>query len=442
MSKVELKINWREPENLKRLLTLGDTDLRQYYHWVDWEALKRTRRKYKSKLRELSSMEKDPTKNYEQDGNSELQKLASIFQEAGLNINADDLEGASRAGFHVGFIRNAEGEIEYTKPLPNVQFANKKKHTIEDFISQADPLDIKPSKKKPAERDYKLIVVFGDSQIEYRQIKGEYVPIHDERAIDIVRQLCKEYQPEVIVNLGDTVDLAALSRFPADSDHFRHSLNPAFNRVHRMYAELRADTPHAEIHEVDSNHNTRLGKFIINKVPELYGIRQAGSPETDYPALTYPFFANLADVNVKWHSGYGAAEFVYGADYKSPPIVFKHGVTVVSNGSTANKESKENPDVHVVRGHGHRMESHYRTNRAGLYLASIMVGCTCRIDGWVPSYHSAVDDYGNPVKRQEAWQQGLLIITDYLNGEYQFDHVAIKDGKAYFEGKEFTSDEQ
>ena len=71
-----------------------------------------------------------------------------------------------------------------------------------------------------------------------------------------------------------------------------------------------------------------------------------------------------------------------------------------------------------------------------------MVGCTCRIDGWVPSYHSAVDDYGNPVKRQEAWQQGLLIITDYLNGEYQFDHVAIKDGKAYFEGKEFTSDEQ
>lgn len=434
------QINWTDPENLKRLLTASDDDLRQYYHWLEWETIARTRRKYKQKLRELTAMEKEPNR-YEQNDTPELDKLAQVFQDAGININAEDLEGASRAGFHVGFIRNAEGEIEYTKPLPNVQFGKQKKKNLEDFISQADPVNIKASTRKPAERDYKLIVVFGDSQIEYRQIKDQYVPIHDERALEIVRQLCREYQPEVIVNLGDTVDLAALSRFQADSDHFRHSLNPAFNRVHRMYAELRADTPHAEIHEVDSNHNTRLGKFILNKVPELYGLRQANTPDTDYPALTYPFFANLADVGVKWHSGYGAAEFVYGADYQAPPIVFKHGTTVVSNGSTANKESKENPETHVVRGHGHRMESHYRTNRAGRYLGSIMVGCTCRIDGWVPSYHSAVDDYGNPVKRQEPWQQGLLIITDYMNGEYNFDHIAIRDGKAYYEGKEFIAGE-
>lgn len=436
------QINWQDPENLKRLLTLSDADLRQYYYWVNWETIKRTRRKYKQKLRELSSMEKEPTKNYEQDeDNSELQKLAQVFQDAGINIDAEDLEGASRAGFHVGFIRNAEGEIEYTKPLPNVQFGKRKKMALNDFISQADPVDIKPNKTKPVERDYKLIVVFGDSQIEYRQINGEYMPIHDERALEIVRQLCREYQPEVIVNLGDTIDLAALSRFQADSDHFRHSLNPAFNRVHRMYAELRAESPNAEIHEVDSNHNTRLGKFILNKVPELYGIRQAGTDESSYPALTYPFFANLDAVNVKWHSGYGAAQYVYGTDYQAPPIVFKHGTTVVSNGSTANKESKENPETHIIRGHGHRMETHYRTTRAGLYLASIMVGCTCRVDGWVPSYGSAVDDYGMPVKKQEQWQQGVLIITDYMNGEYNFDHIAIRDGKAYYEGKEFIANE-
>lgn len=432
------KVNWQDPENLKRLLTLSNDDLRQYYHWIEWEALSRTRRKYKKRLRELAAMEKDPAlKNELSKESSELDKLAQVFQDAGINIDAEDLEGASRAGFHVGFIRNAEGEIEYTKPLPNVQFGKRKERSLESFISQADPVQIKPNKAKPVERDYKLIMVFGDSQIEYRQINGELQPVHDERALNIVRQLCREYQPEVIVNLGDTIDLAALSRFQADSDHFRHSLNPAFNRVHRMYAELRAETPNAEIHEVDSNHNTRLGKFILNKVPELYGIRQAGTPETNYPALTYPFFANLDAVDVKWHSGYGAASYVYGTDYQAPPIVFKHGVTVVSNGSTANKESKDNPETHIVRGHGHRMETHYRTNRAGLYLASVMVGCTCRIDGFVPSYGSAVDDYGIPVPKQENWQQGLLIVTDYLNGQYQFDHVAINNGIAYYNGKEF-----
>lgn len=428
-----MTINWQEPENLKKLLTATDDELRQYYHWIEWETISRTRRKYRQKLRELQ-MEKEPRHEQVQ---SELDKLAQVFQDAGINIGAEDLEGASRAGFHVGFIRNAEGEIEYTKPLPNVQFGNRKKKAIEDFISQADPVSIKPNKAKPIERNYKLIVVFGDSQIEYRQINGEYVPIHDERALDIVRQLCREYQPEVIVNLGDTIDLAALSRFQADSDHFRHSLNPAFNRVHQMYAELRAESPNAEIHEVDSNHNARLGKFILNKVPELYGIRQAGTPDTDYPALTYPFFANLDAVDVKWHAGYGAAAYVYGNEYNAPPIVFKHGVTVVSNGSTANKESKDNPETHLVRGHGHRMETHYRTNRAGMYLASIMVGCTCRIDGYVPSYGSAVDDFGIPVPKVENWQQGVLVITDYMNGHYNFEHIAINNGKAYYEGKEF-----
>jgi len=427
-------VDWTSPDNLKRLLTLPDDDLRQYYHWLDWETLSRTRRKYRAKLRKVTGMEQE--KNYEKEA-SELDKLARVFQDAGINIEATDLEGASRAGFHVGFIRNAEGEIEYTKPLPNVQFGKRKQRALEDFISQADPINIKPSKAKPKKRDYRHLVVFGDSQIEYRSIGGEMVPIHDERALDVVRQVCKELSPEVIVNLGDTVDLAALSRFQPDSDHFRHSLNPAFNRVHQMYAQLRAENPHAEIHEVDSNHNTRLGKFILNKVPELYGIKQAGSPDTAYPALTYPFFANLEAVDVKWHSGYGAAQYVYGNEYQAPPIVFKHGVTVVSNGSTANKESKDNPETHIVRGHGHRMESHYRTTRAGRYLASIMVGCTCRIDGFVPSYGSAVDDFGIPVPKQENWQQGILIVTDYMNGEYNFDHVAINNGVAHYRGKEF-----
>ena len=71
-----------------------------------------------------------------------------------------------------------------------------------------------------------------------------------------------------------------------------------------------------------------------------------------------------------------------------------------------------------------------------------MVGCTCRIDGYVPSYHSAVDDMGVPVKRTEAWQQGLLVITDYQNGHYNFEHIAINEGRAFYEGKEFIGDEQ
>lgn len=378
------------------------------------------------------------------EGKIEMPKSPEIYNpsETAHLLKPFGLENAQDAdvSYHVGYIKNSDGEIEYTKPLPSVRArTSTPRRELSDFISQADPINIKPSRRKPVKRDHKLILAFGDSQIDYRQIDGEYVPIHDERALGVVAMMAKEFQPETIVNLGDTIDLAALSRFPADSDHFNHSLNPAFNRVHKMYADLRTESPNSDIHEVDSNHNTRLSKFILKQVPELYGIRQAGTSEENYPTLTYPFFANLDAVGVTWHSGYGAAEYVYGEDEEKPPIVFKHGQSVVSGGSTAAKESKENPETHVVRGHGHRAETHHRTTRAGNYLASIMVGATCSIDGDVPSYHSAIDDMGKVVKQKENWQQSLLMVTDYGRGDYQFDHVLIKDGVANYQGKEFNA---
>lgn len=326
---------------------------------------------------------------------------------------------------------------EWTTTI-NRAYDHTANHKLSDFISQADPVVIRPDKRRPVKRDHNVIVAFGDSQIDYRLINGVEFPIHDERALKVVRMLCRDVQPDVIVNLGDTLDLASLSRFPADSSHFNHSMQPAINRVHRMYAELRADNPNARIVEVDSNHNTRLRKFMLKNFPQADMLHQAGTE--GWPVLSYPNLVNLDAVNVEWISGYGAAEYVYGQEYDTPPIVFKHGTTVVSNGSTAAKESKENPETHVVRGHGHRMESHHRTNRAGHYLASIMVGATCSIEGDVPSYHSAVNDRGQVVKTQENWQQSLLVISDY-NGEYIFNHVPIRNGVANFNGKRYDSNE-
>ena len=351
------------------------------------------------------------------------------------NLDSSVLDDSVSAGFHIGFIKNKDGEIEYTKPLPSIHTA-KNKYKLEDFISQADPVRISPTRRKPAQRDHKRIFAFGDSQIDYRQINGELVPTHDERALTIVRMMCAHLQPDEIVNLGDTIDLAALSHFAPDSNHFQHSMMPALNRVHQMYAELRADNPQARITEVDSNHNTRLGKFVLKNVPNFYLLQQAGQ-QGDYPVLSYPFLVNLKPLDVNWVSGYGAAEYVYGEDYGKPPIVFKHGVSVVSNGSTAARESRDNPYNHIVRGHGHRAETHHRTTKAGQQLASIMVGATCDTTGSVPSYHSAVDDKGQVVKQQENWTQSVLVIEDY-NGEYQFNHVIINNGVANYQGKKFN----
>lgn len=352
------------------------------------------------------------------------------------NLSPELAKEFTEQGFHVGYIKNNEGEIEYTIPLPH---ARSGKANLGEF-TPAVPARITPTKAKPAERDHKILFVFSDAQIDYRRLpNGELQPIHDERALNIAAMMCKDLKPDEIINLGDTVDLASLSRFSPDSDHFHRTLGPSFQRVHDFYAQLRADSPWAKITEVDSNHNTRIKNFVLKYAPNMYGMQRAGE-ENEYPVLSYPFLANLDKLGVDWVSGYGAAEYVYGLEYDTPPIVFKHGNSAVSSGSTAAKESKENPETNVVRGHTHRQEAHYRTTRSGNYLASIICGVLCRTTGEVPGYHTAVDDRGYPVKYQEDWQTGVVVIIDH-EGQYQFQHVPIRDGKAYFMGKEYTSGE-
>jgi hypothetical protein len=410
------------------LLNESLSQLIQRYPQYSESTLKGKRAYWRRKiaLGEVEMPEK-PAEQQPTDGFGDILKLHNLSPELAREF--------TEQGFHVGYIRNKDGEIEYTIPLPH---ARRGKANLDEF-TPAEPAKITPTKRKPVQRDHKILFVFSDAQIDYRRLPdGQLEPIHDERAMKVAALLCKDLQPDEIINLGDTVDLASLSRFQPDSDHFHRTLGPSFQRIHDFYAQLRADNPWSKITEVDSNHNTRLKSFVLKYAPSMYGLNRAGE-DGEYPVLSYPFLANLGKLGVEWVSGYGAAEYVYGLEYDKPPIVFKHGQSVVSAGSTAAKESKENTEVNVVRGHTHRAETFYRTTRSGNYLASVVCGVLCRTTGEVPSYHSAVDDRGTPVKYQENWQQGVMVIHDY-EGDYQFDHVPIRDGKAFYAGKEYQSD--
>lgn len=310
-------------------------------------------------------------------------------------------------------------------------------------FSPATPARITPSRKKPRQRNYESIFVFGDAQVDYRRIlnhesgKEELVPIHDERAMKLARFICKDLQPDQIVNLGDTVDLASLSRFNPDSDHFYRTLGPSLQRVHDFYAELRSDNPTAKITEVDSNHNVRLKNYVLKHMPQLYNVRRAGSDD-NYPVMSYPYLTNLEHLGVDWVGGYGAAEYTHNDD-----LAFIHGTMSSAQSSTAAKLSKANPDRSIVQGHAHRAESFHRTDRRGKVLGAYVVGALCKTTGEVPSYWSGVDDNGVPVRYQENWQNSVMHIKDYKDGNYQFDHIMFRpdeDGnvKAFYEGKEYS----
>lgn len=317
--------------------------------------------------------------------------------------------------------------------------------SLEQYVP-ATPARITPSRRKPIDRDYDNIFVFSDLQVGERRIydhrtgQEEIVTLHDERAMQVARMICRDARPSLIVNLGDTIDLSSLSRFKPDSNHFMTELGPSFQIIHDYYGELRSDNPDARIIEVSSNHNQRLVDYTLKNFGQMHQVYQAGNT-SKYPALSYPFMANLEHVNVDWIGGYPAGVHLHGEEYGAPPIRFAHGTENSQNGTTAAKIMKNHPETHNVHGHDHTEGMARHTLRNGRTLGSFVVPALCKTTGEVSSYHSAVGEDNRPVHYQENWQQGCLIIRDYRNGEYEFVQIPIVDGVARHNGKEYKADE-
>ena len=379
------KISWTG-ENLQNLLHLTLNELAILYPEQSVESLARTKRKYKE-------VERQPDKG----------KLTSTWEMMS---------------------KNSDGEPEITT-LHKYEF-NKGGITLEPVV----PAIIIPDRRKPPVRDHKVIFVFSDAQIGYRRIDDQLIPIHDESAIKASLQLAYDLRPDTVVDCGDTTDFAELSRFSPDSDHFQGTLQPSLQRTHNLFAEFTAATPGARRVTVWSNHVKRLTDHILKNTPALYNIKAANEK---YPAMSYPGLLKLDTIGWDYADGY-PGEYEYADD-----LAFMHGTFAVSNGSTANKLSKANYGRNVVQGHKHSVETHYHTDRRGKAFGAFVVGALCRIDGAVPSYHNSIGVDNEPVKHFENWQQGVLVIKDYGDGNYQFDQVIIRDGKITYNGKVYGS---
>ena len=146
----------------------------------------------------------------------------------------------------------------------------------------ATPAKITPSRAKPVQRDHRVYFVYGDQQIDYREVidhetqERQFIPLQDERAMRVARLICKDLQPEEIINLGDSVDFSNLSRYKKDSNHFDHTLGMSLQRMHDWWAELRADNPRAKMVEVSSNHEVRLRDWVLKHMPQMHNVWRAG----------------------------------------------------------------------------------------------------------------------------------------------------------------------
>ena len=279
-------------------------------------------------------------------------------------------------------------------------------------------------------------MILPDPQIGFRRLPdGSLDPFHSEAALDIALQIVKREQPDKIVWLGDFLDLPSFGRYRLE-EGFAQCTQPA---IDRGYEILLGFSLHCnEMVLIEGNHDARLQNYITDNALASAGLRRAKDPPHQWPVLSVPYLLRLNDLGVEYVGGYPS-----GAHYLNDNIACIHGHKVKSGGSTA-AEIVKDEQVSTIFGHVHRRESHYKTRnhrgRARVIMAA-SPGTLSRIDGAVPSYKSATLLTGKPATHFEDWQQGLAVVRYEVDGDQRFEYqdIGIFDGRALWNGKEYTS---
>ena len=355
------------------------------------------------------------------------------------DIDLEEIGNVEKVSIRHALSPDKDGVVQ-TKTTTTVQLSPKWETGPEWSVVKQGPSiklpPIKATSKKATQ--FKTCVVVPDIQIGYyRGRDGELEPTHDEKAIQVALKIIVDAQPDVIVCVGDNLDLPEMGKYltyPA----YAQTTQAAIDRSTKFCAEMRAAAPTAKIIWLAGNHEERMPKYLLVNAGAAYGLRKGNTPNS-WPVLSIPYLCRMDEFGVEYRPGYPASDY-----WINEKLRVIHGDRVKSSGSTAhiylNSEKTS-----VIYGHIHRIETAFKTREDYDGPRTIMAaspGCLARIDGAIPSTRGGVDLDGRPLTRYENWQQGLGIVTyeDDQSHRFTYDVIPIYNGWALYHGKEYSAE--
>lgn len=365
-----------------------------------------------------------------------LGAIAEMLERKGISL--DEVGDIKRVSVYQSIIKNDLGEAE-VQDLTAIQFSPKWESGPEwPVVQQGPSIQIQKTKTKSKQtKGFKTCIVPPDIQIGYyRNFDGTLEPTHDEKALDILIAMIEDMQPELIVCVGDNLDLPEMGKYvtyPA----YAQTTQASIDRATMFCAQMRNAAPHARIIWLAGNHEERMPKYIVQNATAAYGLRKGNSPES-WPVLSVPYLCRMDEFGVEYFPGYPAADF-----WINKKLRIIHGDRVKSSGSTAHVYLNAEK-TSVIYGHIHRIETAFKTREDFDGPRTIMAaspGCLARIDGAIPSTKGGVDLDGRPLTRHENWQQGIGVVTFEDDGEHKFAYevAPIYNGWMMYRGKEYKA---
>lgn len=365
-----------------------------------------------------------------------LGKLFALLERSGIDV--DDIGRVQKISVWQGFLKNEEGEPVLVDMASVVLSPTWEEAIQYPVVQQAAPTLIRPTSSKPKTTDNKVTVILPDPQIGFRRFgDGTLMPMHDDQAMNVALQVMRFIRPDVVVNLGDFIDLPEWSTKFLVLPEFVLTTQPSVDRAHKFLAEQRATVgDDCDIILIGGNHDARLPNLVARNAMAAMRLRQANTPK-GFPVLSVPFLLRLDELKVKYFGAYPAARvrIADGGDGQTPLYAI-HGERLDVQKVAKNERQS------FVQGHIHRISVHtetYEVSDAMEQVVAFSPGCLCRVDGAVPSTKSGADDGGMPIQRFESWQQGIAVVTELPSGRWSYEIVPIIKGEAVYRGRLFSA---
>ena len=290
----------------------------------------------------------------------------------------------ARACEHRGIQRDAQGYYlfpsgEHEEPKP-VEPLPQAKAYEPAFTSKENPA--------PSGRPFRLVAFASDI----------HIPEHDPFAVRAWLSWVQHAQPDVIVLGGDILELESCSGHGGNihsAPLFTHEIECG----NKFLDDVQAAAPGAEIHYLEGNHETRLGRKVDAMIPTMSG------------ALDLPSLLRLDERGISWLP-YGKVK-----RFGSSKLAFTHGLRANDHHAKAHLALYGSS---IVYGHTHRPQTYVQGYGDNKVRAGIGAPCLRSLDvSWI--------------KGPTGWAQGFVIAHMFEDGHFTF-YPVLMDRQRFVEG--------
>jgi predicted phosphodiesterase len=227
-----------------------------------------------------------------------------------------------------------------------------------------------------------------------------HVPDHDRPTVRAFFEWCKHNKPDEIILAGDILELESCS---GHGKIVRPPLLLEDRDAGRSFLDdVRKHNPRARLTYLEGNHETRLARKVVDRIPELSG------------AVSLPEMLELRQRGIAWHP--------YGEVIRRGKLGITHGAWTPTHHA---KKHLEEFGCSIAYGHTHRPQTYTRGKVGGTTYGAFGLPCMRTLNpAWLNNHPS-------------GWMHGFGILYVMPTGHFNLYTVMMHGGRFIYGGREY-----